>query len=40
MKIKNIDHIVLTVENLEKSLNFYGNILGMEVIVFKGRKAV
>ncbi|MFV0482202.1 MAG: VOC family protein [Campylobacteraceae bacterium] len=41
MKIKNIDHLVLTVKDIEKSIEFYVNILGFEVIVFgKNRKAL
>ena len=30
MRIKNIDHFVITTKNLEDCLNFYVNLLGME----------
>jgi len=30
MKIQNIDHLVLTVRDIEQTLDFYGNVLGME----------
>ncbi|MFI3379721.1 VOC family protein [Mammaliicoccus sciuri] len=38
MKIEGIDHIVLTVSNIEKTLDFYSNILGMEIIEFGENK--
>lgn len=31
MKIKNIDHLVIAARDIEKSLRFYVNILGMEL---------
>lgn len=34
-KIKSIDHIVLTVKNIEKTVEFYTAVLGMEKEVFK-----
>lgn len=41
MKILRIDHFVLTVANIEVSVKFYAEILGMTPILFgKGRKAV
>jgi len=41
MKIKKIDHLVLTVKDIEKSCFFYSEILGMETVNFgQGRKAV
>jgi len=41
MKIEQIDHIVLTVNNIEATAKFYTEILGMEVIVFgNNRKAL
>ncbi|MGX1434473.1 MULTISPECIES: VOC family protein [Mammaliicoccus] len=41
MKIEGIDHIVLTVSNIEATLDFYSNILGMEIIEFgENRKAL
>ena len=30
MKIKNIDHIVIPVSDIDKSLHFYTEVLGME----------
>ena len=39
--VDQIDHIVLTVQNIEKSCSFYAKVLGMEVIEFAGhRKAL
>jgi catechol 2,3-dioxygenase-like lactoylglutathione lyase family enzyme len=36
-----IDHIVLTVSNIDKTCEFYSTIMGMEVISFSnGRKAL
>ncbi|WP_185204716.1 VOC family protein [Chryseobacterium sp. C3] len=41
MKIKNIDHLVLTVADIEKTVDFYTSILGFEVLVFgENRKAL
>lgn len=41
MEIKNIDHLVLTVADIEKSIEFYTHILGFEVITFgDNRKAL
>ncbi len=41
MNIINIDHIVLTVKNIELTLRFYESILGMESETFaKGRVAL
>jgi len=34
MKIKQIDHIVLTVKNIDKTVEFYTTILGMKKEVF------
>ena len=34
IRCKSIDHIVLTVKNVEKSCTFYTNVLGMEVVTF------
>ena len=34
MKITNIDHIVLTVSNIETTTKFYSEILGMSVVKF------
>jgi catechol 2,3-dioxygenase-like lactoylglutathione lyase family enzyme len=41
MEIDRIDHLVLTVRNIETTCNFYSSVLGMEVSVFgNGRKAL
>lgn len=34
MKIKNIDHIVLTVADINKTIEFYTEIMGFEVVTF------
>ena len=40
MKIKSIDHVVLTTGNLEKCLDFYAGLLGMEHQEKNGRHAL
>lgn len=41
MEIKRLDHLVLTVKNVEQTCRFYNEILGMEVITFgNDRKAL
>ncbi|MCU4563725.1 VOC family protein [Acinetobacter sp. WU_MDCI_Abxc222] len=41
MKISHLDHLVLTVSNIETTCHFYQTVLGFEVIIFKGnRKAL
>lgn len=41
MKISHLDHLVLTVADIENTCNFYQTVLGFEVITFKGdRKAL
>jgi catechol 2,3-dioxygenase-like lactoylglutathione lyase family enzyme len=41
MNIESIDHIVLTVKNIEATCTFYAQVLGMEVTTFgAGRKAL
>lgn len=41
MNIKRLDHLVLTVTNIEKTCDFYSRVLGMNVVTFKeGRKAL
>ncbi|WP_419771021.1 MAG: VOC family protein [Candidatus Marinarcus sp.] len=37
-KIKSIDHIVLTVKDIPKTVEFYTSVLGMEKEVFKGNR--
>uniref|UniRef100_A0A8C5X9E6 Glyoxalase domain-containing protein 5 n=1 Tax=Malurus cyaneus samueli TaxID=2593467 RepID=A0A8C5X9E6_9PASS len=39
--IQRLDHLVLTVRNIEDTVDFYSKVLGMEVVTFKGnRKAL
>lgn len=39
--ISHIDHIVLTVRDIERAVAFYGRVLGMEAITFgEGRRAL
>ena len=41
MRITNIDHIVLTVKDIEKTVQFYESVLGMASEIFgKGRVAL
>lgn len=41
MKIKSIDHLVLTVADINKTIDFYTQILGFEVVTFgDNRKAL
>lgn len=41
MKIDSLDHLVLTVNNIEVTIAFYAKVLGMEIITFgEGRKAL
>lgn len=41
MKLDALDHLVLTVRDLERSIHFYTTALGMEVVTFgAGRKAL
>ena len=41
MNINRLDHLVLTVNNIEATCSFYKRVLGMEVVVFGGgRKAL
>ncbi|KAH9523555.1 Glyoxalase domain-containing protein 5 [Bulinus truncatus] len=40
-QITSLDHLVLTVRDLEKTVEFYTNVLGMEATTFRGgRKAL
>ncbi|HFF5096189.1 TPA: VOC family protein [Acinetobacter baumannii] len=36
MKISHLDHLVLTVSNIESTCHFYQTVLGFKVITFKG----
>ena len=38
--ISHLDHLVLTVKNIEESCAFYTTVLQMEEVSFKGRKAL
>ncbi len=41
MKINRIDHLVLTVRDIEATCSFYSRVLGMDVVIFGGgRKAL
>jgi catechol 2,3-dioxygenase-like lactoylglutathione lyase family enzyme len=41
MRVVSLDHLVLTVRNLEVTCAFYASVLGMEVVTFgAGRKAL
>jgi catechol 2,3-dioxygenase-like lactoylglutathione lyase family enzyme len=38
--IEQLDHVVLTVANLDATIDFYTEVLGMDAITFEGRKAL
>ena len=41
MQIDRLDHLVLTVKDLDQTIDFYTRVLGMEVVTFgKNRKAL
>jgi len=40
MKINRVDHLVLTVSDIARTLKFYTEILNMEEVDFDGRKAL
>jgi len=41
MKIESLDHLVLTVADIDRTVAFYQQVLGFEVMTFKGsRKAL
>ena len=41
MKIDRLDHLVLTVRNIEETCRFYSTVLGMEIVTFgSGRRAM
>ncbi len=41
MKIERLDHLVLTVQNVEATVTFYERVLGMQAITFgNGRRAL
>lgn len=41
MKIEHLDHLVLTVNSVERSCDFYHQVLGFDIVTFRGnRKAL
>lgn len=41
MKIDSLDHVVLTVKDIDATCTFYGKVLGMEIVTFgENRKAL
>lgn len=38
--ISHLDHLVLTVRDLERTVTFYSAVLGMKPVTFKGRRAL
>lgn len=41
MKIERLDHLVMTVHNIEDTCHFYSKVLGMEIVFFgTGRRAL
>jgi catechol 2,3-dioxygenase-like lactoylglutathione lyase family enzyme len=41
LKIERIDHLVLTVSDIERTCEFYSRVLGMQTVVFdEGRRAL
>ena len=38
IQIKNLDHLVLTVKDIDKTVEFYTKVLGMEKEIFKGTR--
>jgi len=40
MKISHLDHLVLTVSDIDKSVEFYTKVLGFELMIFNERKAL
>lgn len=41
MRITSIDHLVLTVRSIEKTISFYSGVLGMQAVIFgNGRQAL
>lgn len=41
MNISHLDHLVLTVKNINTTCTFYSQVLGMEIVTFgEGRKAL
>ncbi|MDX1776350.1 MAG: VOC family protein, partial [Desulfobulbales bacterium] len=41
MQVTKLDHLVITVKNLDRTITFYTRVLGMEQVTFAdGRKAL
>lgn len=41
MKVKRIDHIVLTVQDIDRTAHWYHNVFGMDIVIMNdGRKAL
>lgn len=41
MHIDNLDHLVLTVQNIDATCAFYQQVLGMQIVIFgEGRRAL
>lgn len=40
MKISHLDHLVLTVSDIDDSIDFYTKTLGFELVIFNNRKAL
>ena len=38
--LEHLDHLVLTVANIDATIDFYTEVLGMEVVKYDGRKAL
>lgn len=38
MKIERLDHLVLTVRSISRTLRFYTRVLGMQKVTFNGRR--
>ena len=38
--IDHLDHLVLTVADIDATIDFYKNVLGMQSVTFDGRKAI
>lgn len=36
MRIESLDHLVLTVADIEATVAFYADVLGMEIVTFAG----
>ncbi|MHB8303834.1 MAG: VOC family protein [Acidobacteriaceae bacterium] len=38
--LEHLDHLVLTVASIDATIDFYTEVLGMDVVTFEGRKAL